>query len=146
MNKKLFDIVEKSDKNRKTLEACRKKSCKTEVLDNIKQINDIAVEMKALLADKTLTTDEFIAKSNKMRADMAKSKITRDMLECSIKNCDKDVRELLAVAKEFIEYDCKREKKKASCDNLKVILEILKRVKKKEITVDNYQTIVGFMR
>ena len=145
MDKKSRALLGDVQKKTMKLQKCNQKSCKAELSASLEQKEEVAIKMKKLSADmaeKKLKPEQYFGILNKIKADLMKSKITRDMLECSIKKCDSKVREALKAFSNIIEHDCKKNNNKISCTNLAAIKTILA---KKKITVKDYLKILSFI-
>lgn len=123
------------------VQLCQRKQCKaqlSEAMRNGEQLKNEMVRLMKSLIDKNISREEYIKRLDKLKANHMKSKQTLDLIQCTLKNCNAQVKEVLDSMGKLKQNTCSKTNKTA-CKDAEHIKKV---IKKKEISLPDYKKIL----
>lgn len=142
---KLSQVIAKVSDASASIQKCQRRRCSTTAKAANEQREQVRAKTGKLLqqvVDNKISKNEFATRIKKLQTDILESKATADHLQCSLDKCRDSTLALLDAYTETYKYDCRVEKKKDACANLKKAKAILR---KKNATVEDYISIVSMI-
>lgn len=139
----MSEIKQLMQKN-KVLTQCHRTKCDKEKAATEELASKVTVETKKLLSDLTtrkITFDQFKKKAEKIKLQIMNSKQTVALINCTLKKCEKETRDILKATTNIMKSDCKK-KDKDACEKLTLAKKI---VTKKTITPTDYKQFINLM-
>ena len=120
MNKAIKEIVDDVMNSTQALQKCQKEKCKKEFSAGEQQRLEVQEQIKGLIEDlkaKNIDINQYMTKSKELKNKILKSKVTKDLMKCTLDECEEAARKSLVAQIRTLTYDCNVEKEENACKN-----------------------------
>jgi len=142
MNQQVLDIMDKIENATKKLTVCQQKKCKLEYEAGNKQREETKKKIALLVEQmkkKEISLAGYVKELQHMTQSLTKSKVTKDLMKCSAKQCQQEMRAQLQSMMKAAEHDCLVDKDQKRCDIFHKMEKILK---KPDLSTEDYQQLL----